>query len=384
MTLDDIVKETNTYYCLECGKCSSICPISRHNPNYSPRIMVEDSLVGLQDDLVYNRNLFSCLTCATCQNECPADIDYISFIRKARAIAADYDQQGQCAHSGTIQTIQRLMSYPALKQNRIDWLKNGYRTTKEGEVLYWVGCAPYFENTFDFESKTLDVSRDSIKVLNRLGIEPQLLDNERCCGHDMLWSGNTETFRQLAEINAASIKAANVKKIVFSCPEGYRTFKEDYPLLVKLDCEVQHITELLAEEIDKGNLTFRAYKRKVTYQDPCRLGRHLGIYEAPRKILQAIPGIELVEMNQNRDEAICCGTSCFTNCDAFAEDIRIERLREAKATRADTLITSCPKCQIHFRCAQIDKGTEKGPDVDIEILDIVNLVANTLGDKSNE
>ncbi|GAH21255.1 unnamed protein product, partial [marine sediment metagenome] len=161
--------------------------------------------------------------------------------------------------------------------------------------------------------------------------------------------------------------------------ECYRTFKLDYPNYVKLDCEVMHISELLAQRLETEGLRFNEVKKKVTYQDPCRLGRHLGIYDAPRKVLQAIPGIELVEMEHNREESICCGTSCFTNCDSYSKQIRVERLLEAKATGAETLITSCPKCQTHFRCAMVNKGEEKGPDIEIELMDLVNLVATSLG-----
>jgi Fe-S oxidoreductase len=212
-----------------------------------------------------------------------------------------------------------------------------------------------------------------------LGIEPVLLEDEKCCGHDLLWTGDTRGFKELAEHNAAMIKKAGVKKIVFSCAECYRTFKEDYPKHVSIDCELQHISELLSDSMDKEGLRLNEVKKKVTYHDPCRLGRHLGIYEPPRNVLQAIPGIELVEMDRNREESLCCATSAFTNCDACSKQIRVERLLEAKSTGAEVLITSCPKCQIHFKCAMVSKGKEKGPDVEIPVMDLAEFVASALG-----
>jgi Fe-S oxidoreductase len=153
----------------------------------------------------------------------------------------------------------------------------------------------------------------------------------------------------------------------------------DYPKYVKLDCELMHISELLAQELDAKRLRFNNEVNKtVTYQDPCRLGRHVGLYEAPRKVLSAIPGIELIEMEHNREESICCGTSCFTNCDSYSKQVRVARLLEAKGTGAECLITACPKCQTHFRCAMTNKGKEKGPDVEIEVMDLVTLVASAL------
>jgi len=381
LTLDDIIQKTKTYYCLECGKCTSICPIAKFDPAYSPRMMLENALLGFEDELVYNKKLFSCLTCYTCQLECPSDVDYPMFIREARVLAQQAGEHGDYAHSGTLQSLARMMVNPALKQNRLDWLNGKYRTSERSDTLYWVGCSPYCEPIFEYSGvRTLNIAEASLKVLNSLGIEPMLLPDERCCGHDMLWTGDVETFKKLAEHNTKLIKEAGVKKIIFSCPEGYRTFKIDYPDYgFNLDCEIMHISELLAQKLETDGISFKEVKKKVTYQDPCRLGRHLGVYDAPRKVLQAIPGIELVEMEHNKEESICCGTSCFTNCDSYSKEIRAERLLEAKATGAETLITSCPKCQTHFRCAMVNKGEEKGPDVEIEVMDLVNLVADAMG-----
>jgi len=379
--LDDIIQETKTYYCLECGKCSSLCPISRYDPQYSPRVMVENALLGLEDELVYNKKLFSCLTCYACQLKCPSDVDYPLFIQKVRVLATAAEQHGDYAHSCTLQSITKLMASSPLKQNRLEWLKkDGYRTSEKSDVMLFIGCSPYFEPAFDdIPVRTLNIAEASIKVLNSLGIEPLVHPDEKCCGHDALWLGDVETFKKLAEHNASIVKESGVKKIIFFCPECYRTFKLDYLNYVKLDCEVMHISELLAQKLETDGISFKEIRKKVTYQDPCRLGRHLGIYDAPRKVLQAIPGIELVEMEHNREESVCCGTSCFTKCDSYSKQVRVERLLEAKATGAETLITSCPKCQTHFRCAMTNKGEEKGPDIEIEVMDLVNLIADAMG-----
>lgn len=383
MNLEDIVQKTKTYYCLECGKCTSICPVSRYDSGFSPRMMIEHALLGFEDDLVHNNKLFSCLTCYTCQPECPSDVDFPVFVREARSMAQGSGQHGICAHSGQVQSLARLMANPAVKQNRLDWLSKEYRVSDKSDVLFWVGCAPYFEPIFeDLEFSALDIARASLKTMNLLGIEPRLLPNERCCGHDALWTGDIETFKKLAEHNAAQIKEAGVKKIVFSCPEGYRTFKMDYPDYVDMDCEVVHLSELLAEKMGQNGLKLKEVKKKVTYQDPCRLGRHMGIYDAPRKVIESIPGIEFVEMKHSGRESICCGTSAFTNCDAYSNALRAERLSEARATGADLLITACPKCQTHLKCAMTDKGDEHRAIPKIEIMDLANLVAEAIGEKS--
>ena len=379
MNLEDIIQETKTYYCLECGKCTSVCPVARYDPSFSPRQMIENALLGFGDELLLDKELFSCLTCYTCQQKCPSDIDFPVFVQKARSLAQGNEQHGVCAHSGQLQSLARLMTGPDIKQKRLEWLGKEYRVSENGDVLLWVGCAPYFAPIFeDIEFNALDITRASLKALNSLGIEPRLLANEKCCGHDALWTGDIETFKKLAEYNAAQIKEAGVKKIVFSCPEGYRTFKLDYPNYVDLGCEVQHISEFLAEKIEQNGVKFKEIKKKVAYQDPCRLGRHLGVYEAPRKVLKSIPGIELVEMAHSGLESICCGTSAFTNCDSYSNMLRAERLCEATETGAELLITACPKCQTHFRCAMTDKGKEHRSTSKIEIMDLANLVANAI------
>ena len=379
MNLEDIIQKTKTYYCLECGKCTSICPVARYDPSFSPRQMIEDALLGFGDEMLSDRELFSCLTCYTCQQKCPSDIDFPVFVQKARSLAQDRGQHGICAHSGQLQSLARLMTSPAIKQKRLEWLSKEYRVSETSDVLLWVGCAPYFAPIFeDIEFNALDITKANLKTLNTLGIEPRLLPNEKCCGHDALWTGDIETFKKLAEYNAAQIKEAGVKKIVFSCPEGYRTFKLDYPNYVDLGCEVQHISEFLAEKIGENGVKFKEIKKKVTYQDPCRLGRHLGVYDAPRNVIKSIPGLELVEMRHSGLESICCGTSAFTNCDSYSNMLRAERLCEATQTGAELLITACPKCQTHFRCAMVDKGEEHRSTPKIEIMDLANLVASAI------
>jgi len=385
MNLDKIIKETKTFYCLECGKCSSICPVSRYDSSYSPRVMAEDALLGLEDELIHNKELFSCLTCGACQLKCPSDVNYPLFIQKMRAVASSNGEHGDCAHSGTIQSVIRLMSNLNIEQRRLEWLSDGYQTSDQSETLFWVGCAPYLDPIFeDLGFKITDVAKGSLKILNLLGVKPMLLPDEKCCGHDMLWTGDVDTFEKLAQKNAVMIREAGVDKIIFSCPECYRTFKEDYPNYVEINCQLQHISEFLSEAIGTDGLRLKEIMKRVTYHDPCRLGRHLGIYDPPRDVMRAIPGIELVEMEKSKEESLCCGTSSFTNCDSCSKQIRIERLLEAKATGADILITTCPKCQIHFRCAMVNKGEEKGPDIEIEVMDMANLVANAVEVQKNE
>ena len=243
-------------------------------------------------------------------------------------------------------------------------------------MLYFVGCLPYYQDFFarDFNFNPISIAVDTVRILNLLGIEPVVLDNERCCGHDLYWLGQHEKFDELGRLNLNQIEESGARTVVTACPECALTLKKLYrERLGDGGFEVKHISELVAENI--GRFRFQPGDMEVTYQDPCRLGRWLGIYDQPRKAMKCIPGIKVLEMPHSRNGAICCGTSNWMNCDAVSRQIQYRRLSEAKSTGAATLVTACPKCQIHFRCAECG---DRSVRVDIEIIDFVSLLARAL------
>jgi len=375
----ETIKRTKVNYCLECGKCSSICPISLLNEEYTPRHLVRKAVMGDVEGVLKDGLLWSCLTCRMCNERCESGVLYAEFVRDIRIAARRVGEEGTHAHSGALQSLMRMMTSPELRQNRLDWVPRELKISNQGEALYFVGCLPYFDGFFtDLKLNTLQIAKDSIKILNYLGVEPVLMPNERCCGHDLLWTGDIENFKRLAQQNIEEIKRTGAKRLITSCPECYNTLKDQYPKYVgELGMEVIHVSEFLAGNINSiTQETQRAQQLKVTYQDPCRLGRFSGIYEEPRKAITALRGVELREMERNRRDALCCGTSGWMNCGTYSKQIQLARLKEAKSTGADLLITSCPKCQIHFKCAMNDRST---PDeAKIEIQDLTTFIANRL------
>ena len=292
-------------------------------------------------------------------------------------MARSYDRFGDCTHSEMVQTWGRMMTNPGQPQDRLGWLNDDLQTSSDSETLYFVGCLPYYDPVFrkmGFEG--VAIAQATLKILNHLGIQPQVLADERCCGRDQLWEGDRETFRALAALNLEVLKASGAKRIVTACPECARTLKIDYPQLVgDHNLEVTHITEILAESGLANQNTGGIPGKTVTYQDPCNLGRHLGIYDQPRQILADL-GIELVEMERRKSSGLCCGTSCWRACGQVSKAIQVERLKQARATGADQLVTACIKCQIHFKCAQNDPI--QGDQIEIDIRDITTLVAERL------
>ncbi|HEX9971704.1 MAG TPA: (Fe-S)-binding protein, partial [bacterium] len=327
------------------------------------------------DSLYKDNALWECLTCGRCEIHCPSKIEYIHFMRDVRSLSLNTGQKAECSHGGAFHSLMRIMTANELKQQRMDWIPGNLKTVKKGEVVYFVGCAPYFDAYFsELKVDSINSAKGTIQLLNKIGVAPAVLADERCCGHDLLWSGDIENFKKLAEHNLKMIEEAGAKTVVFSCPEGYQTFSQDYThLFGKLNFQVVHITELLSDAIKKGAIKFNGFDSAVTYQDPCRLGRHMGIYDAPRDIISSIPKIEFNEMIKNRQRSICCGVGNWLSCGSVAKTIQANRFREAKQVGAKTLITACPKCEIHFKCALQDERLKK--EVNLEIKDLMSLVA---------
>ncbi|KPJ75015.1 MAG: hypothetical protein AMJ54_16115 [Deltaproteobacteria bacterium SG8_13] len=361
-------------YCMECGLCTGSCPVSRELSNFSPRQMIKQVLLDLESDLMNGREIWACLSCAACSERCPVEIDFPEFISARRQQARDAGNVPQESHHGVLQTIAGLQTRE-VNQQRTYWAREAGVFADTGDVFYFVGCLPFFDVTFRYLNLSpLDTARSVLTLLNKMGVEPVISDHERCCGHDALWCGDHSTFRRLAELNLEVIRSSGAKTVVFSCPEGYVTFKKYYPQHVgELPFEVLHMTEFLSRELPNAGVSFQSSSnRTVTYHDPCRLGRLAGVYDPPRQLLESLPDTVLVEMERNRQYALCCGTSAWMECSSCSKAIQVERIEEAGQTGAQTLITACPKCQIHLSCAR------SAMDSDIEIIDLYAYLAMRL------
>jgi len=373
------LKKNRAFLCLECGKCTAVCPISTFNNSFSPRRMIAEGLFYGTDNLINDRLLWSCLTCQLCSQRCPVDVRFSELMRDYRAEAYQAGMWGNPSHGGVLHYIMEIGSSPNLKQKRTDWIDKSLKVKQKGDVLYFVGCLPYYQDFFaeDFDFTPNSIAVDTVKILNYLHMEPVILNNERCCGHDLYWLGQLEKFDELAQLNLDMIAESGAKTVVTACPECALSLKKLYSeRLGGINFEVKHITEVVYENISK--FKFKNLDVTAAFQDPCRLGRFMGIYDQPRESLRSIPGVKLKEMAHSRRGAICCGTTNWMNCDTTSRMIQQSRINEATETGADTLITSCPKCQIHFRCTT--KETEEGNSdkTEMKFTDFVNFIASAL------
>jgi heterodisulfide reductase subunit D len=376
--LIEAAKNTRAWACYDCGKCTATCPIARTGSGYSPRRHVLAANSGQRREIVENNSLFSCLTCRLCDRRCPAEVAYTELVQKLRQVSFREGVEPECPHGGALQSLMRMMATGGTQQNRLAWLSDDLKTAPaKGVVFFWTGCTMYYDAFFpDFQVKTLEGTRSAIRLLNKLGVQPVVSPEERCCGHDLLWNGDRHNFERLAQHNVKLVAESGADVLVTSCAECLRTWKLDYaPFFGGKPPKIVHLTEYLAERLSELKFKTTA-PRRVTFQDPCRLGRHLEIYDPPRKVLGALPGVEPVEMRRSGPAAVCCAGGTWSNCDRFAKQIQVDRLREARATGADVLVTACPKCQVHFRCAMKDPHLKD--EIEIELCDVAELVAGAL------
>ena len=370
------IRDTKIRLCLDCGKCTAVCPVAQYDSDFNPRLIAQRRL-GRNSHGPQDETIWSCLSCYICVERCNYHVKFPEFIRALRWEACAEGAQVQCSHGGALQALMHMMAREDLQQERLGWLPQDIEFSEQSDTLFFVGCAPYFDVLFsDLGVNTLEGVKGALRLLNRAQIPFNLLDNERCCGRDLLLQGDREGFMALARANTEEFARRGIKKIIASCPECYYTLKVDYPsMLGDMGINVVHLTEVLAPLIQSGELDLGRLEKRVTYHDPCTLGRCARIFDEPRRLLEAVAGLELAEMEQNREMALCCGASPWVHCGAVNRQIQGQRLAQAEATGADMLVTACPKCQIHLKCAQ--KGSD-GQVSQIEIQDLACLIARSL------
>ncbi|TET73812.1 MAG: (Fe-S)-binding protein [Dehalococcoidia bacterium] len=371
------ISDSKIRLCLDCGKCTVVCPVAQHDPEFNPRLIAQRGLSqnsrSPQDDTIW-----SCLSCYMCVERCNYHVAFPEFIHSLRAEALAEGAQLQCSHGGALQALMHLMAREDLQQDRLSWLPQDIELSEQCGTIFFVGCAPYFDIMFsDLEVNTLKGVKGALRLLNRAQVPFNILANERCCGRDQLLQGDREGFLALARANMEEFARYGVKRIITNCPECHYTLKVHYPRMPGgTGIEVVHLTEVLAPLVQSGELDLGELKTRVTYHDPCTLGRCSRIFDEPRQIMAAVVGLEMVEMEQSREKALCCGASPWVHCGAVNRQIQEQRLAQAEATGADILVTSCPKCLIHLRCAQ-KSGDGKIPQVEIQ--DLAYLAARSLG-----
>ena len=379
-----LVDDTLAYKCVECGKCTVVCPIPKFEPEFAmPRIIVLRSIEGMTEHLADDKDIWTCTTCGLCNSMCPFDVDYCGFIQGLRIQARALGHEPTCSHRGLIHSAMRMMAMKDLRQDRLRWVSPELRVSSESDVFYFVGCLPHFDATLANRNLRLtEIPTATIRLMNAAGVHPIVSNDEVCCGHDLIWTGDEDNFLRLMDKNLATIRDSGADKVVFSCPECYRTFSKDYQEFEgDLDFELMHISEYLQRLMDEGRLRFpqREAAIPVTYHDSCRLGIHMEVIESPRRLFEAA-GMKVIEMENTKNRSYCCGNCAWTNCSSTTMKMQLERMKQAKATGAEYLLTSDPKCQIHLSCAMSGEIPIDRDLVDMPVRDMTVALYELLAD----
>jgi Fe-S oxidoreductase len=259
------------------------------------------------------------------------------------------------------------------RNKRADWAKGlSVKTFTEGtEVLYFPGCY------LSYDSRFKKVATATANILNRAGVDFGILGSEEnCCGESIRKTGDEKLFKRLAKENIKTFIENGVKKILVSSPHCYHTFKNEYPEF-KVNFEVVHITQYLLELINEGRLELtKEYRKRITYHDPCYLGRHNGIYDEPRQVLKKVAGLELIEMPESREDSLCCGGGggriwMDTPKGERFSDLRLEQAIEVGA---EALVTCCPYCITNFEDSRLTLEDSES----LEIKDITEIIQEVM------
>jgi Fe-S oxidoreductase/coenzyme F420-reducing hydrogenase delta subunit len=376
-SIESIMAAYNIYTCQDCGKCSSACPVTLSGKEFSPRLIANAAVAGDLESPCIRKDIWSCLTCGLCYDRCPSAVNFPDFIKQMRNAASGNGRFE--AHEGFFHSLMRAMASPNLPVEHWRWLPSEIQTDPNSKILFFGGCAPYFDTFFKnhLGISTSDILADALRLMNFFDIHPAILPNERCCGHDLLWSGDRDNFVKLARLNVKLISQMGIEQLVTACPECYRTFLRDYPENgIETGFKVTHIFELAETEITKGAIGFSKLNRKITFQDPCRLSRTEAGCELPRNLLKRLNVRAFTEMRDRGASSLCCGNCAWTGCDSYSKAMQVTRLRQAKETGSNLLVTACPKCQIHLRCAMQDPFLED--EISMEMLDLTSILARTI------
>lgn len=403
--------------CTECGRCQSQCPAWNTEKPLSPKLLVmglrdhayaklplldqdeasltDEQKTELERPLIGNAEaygvidpdvLWSCTNCGACVQQCPVDIEHVDHIDDMRRFQVLVESNFPAELNNIFKGLERKGNPWGMDpKGRMDWAKKldfevkqvgvDVEDLDEVEWLFWVGCAGAFE---DRAKKTTQAVAE---LLDMAGVTFAVLgDGETCTGDPARRAGNEIVFQQLAMQNAEVFKETKVKKVVSTCAHCFNTLKNEYAEF-GVELEVVHHTQLLNRLVREGKLTpvaptAETETKKITYHDPCFLGRHNQVYEPPRELLSVIPGAEFTEMPRNSEKSFCCGAGGARMWmeETLGSRINVNRTEEAIATGADQIAVGCPFCRVMLSDGLTLKQSEGAAREEVEVLDVAQML----------
>jgi heterodisulfide reductase subunit D len=377
--------------CTRCGECLNYCPVyaQKREEEIDPRGKIQAfksfirSQYGIWAKIFgpkkldeeklkrFSEMVYRCTLCGECSVSCPVSIDAKHLWTALRETLVEMGHFPEAAKRMKANVLEAHNISGDENEERTEWLEfldelpdHQYRKEK-AEVAFFVGCVASF---FPLVQK---IPLAFVEILNRAEVDFTLLGGEEwCCGFPLIGAGMRKEANLLIQHNLDMVKKRGVKQVVFACPSCYHTWLEEY----QTDIEIFHSTQFIKRLIDEGKVRFKERKVKVTYHDPCDLGRASKVYEAPREILHSIPGVELAEMENNREQCKCCGGG--GNLEMVDPDLSAalaqEKIDQIQATGADTVITACQQC------VRTILTTARRKEIPITAMDITEFVLKNM------
>jgi Fe-S oxidoreductase len=377
--------------CVECGRCTSVCPASATEKPLDPKLIIHDLKVALQDaskhpktedrktligDIVSKEELWACTTCGACMEACPLHIEHIPAIVDMRRYMTMTEGEVPEELQTTLNNLENQSNpWGFSNDQREDWTKDldvaKMREDADVEYLFWVGCAGSFDQRYK------KVSQSLVKILKEAGIKFAILGKEeKCNGDTARRAGNEYLANMQIEENIKTLKKYQVKKIVTACPHCFNTFSNEYPDF-GFKVETIHHSQLITELLEAGKIKPQQVDgslQQMTYHDSCYLGRHNEVYKEPRSALK-IEGVQLKEMPRNKENGFCCGAGGARMWmeETIGSRINVNRAKEALDTGAKTIATACPFCM-----TMMSDGVKACNKEEVEVKDIAEIVAERI------
>lgn len=360
--VEKLCEKYNLLSCIQCGRCSGGCPVSLRS-KLNVRKIVYDSLKNVSkkqdlESISAKSELWECTTCATCSLRCPKGVSPFEIIVGLRGLQIEGGKVQPTIRDTLESVFKDGNPWVKPRAKRFDWAKelnlNVFSQGAKSKTLLYICC------TAAYDPRIQKVSKNLVNLLKTANFDFAVLgEEESCCGNEIRRIGEEGLFEMLMEENVETFKKYNIKKITTISPHCYNAFKNEYK---NVDIEVEHYTETLNKLILEGNLKLdREVNKKLTYHDPCFLGKQNKIFSAPREILKTVKGIELIELDRSKEISVCCeggGGRMWLESEGKGERLAETRIKDAIALGTDAIVTSCPFCILTLEDATKTTGNE--------------------------
>ncbi len=369
MNVQELAQKHKLLECIHCGICTGSCPVAR-KANLNVRRYMREVSVNGKLTIHPQDELWSCTTCATCGIRCPKEIVPYDFLIDIRSLAVEEGQIATTLRDALESIFKNGNPWGRIRSKRSEWAQGlSIKHASQGiEFLYFVGCTPAYD------PRVQGVARSVAECFEKAGVNFGTAgDEENCCGNEVYGMGEKGLFEFLVEENVKLFNKYGVKQLVTSCPHSYHSFKNRYG---QTSFEVLHHTQILADLANNGKLAFsRQVNKTVMYHDPCFLGKQNGIYDEPRKVIESIPGVKLLEFERSRERSLCCeGGGGRMWVDIPGERLAEKRVKEAAEAGAEVLGVACPFCLLTFEDAVKTTGLEGK----LQVFDVAELISQAL------